>query len=339
VTLVCVCGYIIIGLSVKNKGKQQGQSLKFATGHESLFAGVSGRVSYDHPLAPYNRLRVGGPAQIFFRPADLSDLITVLRRKPQTLPHTSLGMGSNVLIRDGGVPGLVIQLGKGFTAMSAESETLEVEVGAGASQYKFAQFCAREGIGGLEFFCGIPGTIGGALRMNAGAHGVEVKDRLISATVLDDCGGLRTLGVNDLKYSYRNCGLPKVWIFISAKFQGKARSRAEIRESIEAMLKYREEKQPVNDKTVGCTFANPGHGANPAWKLIMEAGCQGLRLGDAQVSEKHANFLINTKTASAQEIESLGNLVQKKVLERTGLTLRWEVERIGEDGKGSSLSN
>ena len=296
--------------------------------YRNLFTEAKGKTSFNTLLSTHNRFRVGGPAEVLFQPKDLSDLVKILKLKPKEMPITVLGMGSNVLIRDGGIAGLVIKLGKGFTQFSIDRSTLQVEVGAGLAQLKFSKLCAKEGLGGLEFFCGIPGTIGGALRMNAGSHGVEVKDKLVSATLVDEMGDIKILNVEELNYSYRCCGIPKNWIFVSAIFQGVSKNRAEIEHSIEHMLKYRELRQPVNEKTAGCTFANYDL-QHPAWKLIVAAGCQGLKYGEAMVSEKHGNFLINTGTATAEDLECLANIVQRRVLEKSGFLLKWEVEIMG----------
>lgn len=294
-----------------------------------------GNCCLEMSLTPYTRFRVGGNAELFFRPSSIMELVSVLKRKPKQFVVTPLGYGSNMLVRDGGLYGIVIQIaGRGFSQFSiidvmTDKHLKIIEVGAGMSQQKFAKICAKAGISGLEFFCGIPGTIGGALRMNAGANGSQVSDRLISAIVVNPQGEIQELSMSELKYEYRCCGLPKDWIFISAKFRGYylLRSREEIELSIQEMLKLREETQPVNEKTAGCTFTNPE--GRLAWKLINDAGCQGEIIGGAQISKKHSNFLLNFNSATAEELESLGELVQRRVYEHSGILLKWEVERLG----------
>ncbi|HBN22410.1 MAG TPA: UDP-N-acetylenolpyruvoylglucosamine reductase [Holosporales bacterium] len=286
---------------------------------------VRGKYRENVPLAPTTWFRVGGPAETIFRPADYEDLGDFLKGKSNEVPVTPIGVGSNLLVRDGGVPGVVVRLGRGFTNIALHDGFLDV--GAGVLDSTVAQLAAEEGIKGLDFFCGIPGTIGGALRMNAGCYGTEVKDVLEAAFVLDPKGKLHELTLDDLGYTYRHCGIPKDWIFIGARFKAPTGNQKIIQESINTLLAQREATQPIRSKTGGSTFANPvGHSA---WKLIDEAGCRGLKVGGAQVSEKHCNFLINFDNATAFDLEELGETVKKRVKDKSGIELRWEIQRIG----------
>lgn len=286
---------------------------------------VRGKYRENVSLAPTTWFRVGGAAETVFRPADYEDLSDFLKGKPNDVPVTPIGVGSNLLVRDGGVSGVVVRLGRGFTNIALHDGFLDV--GAGVLDSTVAQLAATEGIKGLDFFCGIPGTIGGALRMNAGCYGTEVKDVLEAAFALDPKGKLHTLTLDDLGYGYRHCAVPKDWIFIGARFKAPAGNQKLIQESINTLLAQREETQPIRSKTGGSTFANPtGHSA---WKLIDEAGCRGLKTGGAQVSEKHCNFLINFDNSTSFDLEELGETVKKRVKDKSGIDLRWEIQRIG----------
>lgn len=288
---------------------------------------VRGKYQINVPLSVHTWLRVGGAADVLFRPADLQDLILFFKEKPKDLPVTFLGNGSNILIRDGGVPGVVIRLGKGFHHFLHDPEKAQVDVGAGALDTTFSKLCAQAGLGGLEFFCGIPGSIGGALRMNAGAYGTEVKDCLVEALALDPEGGLHRLTPDELGYSYRKCSLPKEWLFIRARFQGVSTPPENINKKMDELLAEREKTQPVREKTGGSTFKNPE--GFKAWELIDQAGYRGFQKGGAEISPQHCNFMINKGEATAQDLESLAQEVQQKVLEKTGVLLNWEIERIG----------
>lgn len=288
---------------------------------------VRGRYQKNVSLAAHTWLRVGGAAEVLFRPADLQDLILFFKERPKALPVTFLGNGSNVLVRDGGIPGVVIRLGKGFHHFMVDSLTAQADIGAGALDTTVARHCAEAGLGGLEFFCGIPGSIGGALRMNAGAYGTEVKDCLIEARALDPEGNLHHLTPDDLGYAYRTCALPKGWLFVGARFQGTPAPPETIKERMEKLLLEREKTQPIREKTGGSTFKNPE--GYQAWALIDQAGYRGFQKGGAEISSKHCNFLVNKENATAQDLESLGEEVQQKVLEKTGISLNWEIERIG----------
>lgn len=287
---------------------------------------VRGRLAADQPLANVTRFAVGGPAEAMFRPADLDDLMAFLGAKPADVPVTVIGVGSNLLVRDGGVKGVVIRLGRAFAAVRTEGDT--VEAGAGALDLNVALTAREAEIAGLEFLCGIPGTVGGALRMNAGAYAREIKDVLAEARALDEAGGLHRLSAEACGFAYRESQVPGSWIFVAATFQGRRGERAAIARRMAEIATSREASQPVRGRTGGSTFKNPP-GGKKAWQLIDEAGCRGLRQGGALVSEKHCNFLINAGTATAADIEALGEEVRRRVLEQTGVALEWEIRRIG----------
>jgi UDP-N-acetylmuramate dehydrogenase len=286
---------------------------------------VRGRLTADAPLAPVTWFRVGGAAEILFRPADEADLAEFLASKPKDVPVTVLGVASNLLVRDGGIPGIVIRLGRGFVAVTTDGET--VQAGAGALDLNIALACREARIAGLEFLSGIPGTLGGALRMNAGAYGREVKDVLLGAIALDGKGRRHAVTATALGLSYRHCAAPADWIFIAAELVGSVGDPAEIGRRMDEIRAAREASQPIRARTGGSTFANPpGH---KAWELIDRAGCRGLTRGGAQVSEKHTNFLINTGNATAADLEGLGEEVRRRVFETSGITLEWEIKRVG----------
>ncbi len=294
---------------------------------------LRGRLTANAPLDRVTWFRVGGPAEVLFKPADKEDLIAFLKGKPEETPVTVLGVGSNLLVRDGGVPGVVIRLGREFVKMKAEEGSV-LEAGAAALDLNVAKAAQLAGIAGLEFFCGVPGTLGGALRMNAGAYGKETKDVLIEAEAVDGEGALHRAGAEDLGMSYRHSGAPEDWIFLSARLQGEPGDPAEIAGRMEEIQRQREESQPIRTRTGGSTFKNPpGH---KAWELIDKAGCRGLTRGDAQVSEKHCNFLINKGEASAADIEALGEEVRRRVKEMSGVELQWEIKRIGVPAGGAA---
>ncbi len=276
-------------------------------------------------MADITWFRVGGPAQILFTPADEADLAHFMANRGD-LSVTVVGVGSNLLVRDGGVPGAVIRLGRGFAETGTEEEN-RIRAGAAVPDMRFAQAAAKAGIGGLAFYRGIPGTIGGALRMNAGAHGGETKDGLVEARAVDAQGRVHVLSNADMKFVYRNCGAPADFIFTQAVFQGAKGDPATIEREMEEVAAYREANQPIKSRTGGSTFKNPpGHSS---WKLIDAAGCRGLRVGGAHVSEMHCNFLINDAGASAADIETLGETVRARVFETSGVLLEWEIRRIG----------
>lgn len=288
---------------------------------------LRGRLIANAPLAPYTWFRVGGPAQALFTPADEDDLAYFLQRLPAEIPVTTIGLGSNMIVRDGGVVGVVVRLsGKPF----GEIEILEgckIRCGAAVPDMKLARAAAEAGIDGLAFYRGIPGCVGGALRMNAGAHGGETTDVLVEARGVDRAGELRTFSHADMGFSYRHSSAPDDVIFTSALFQGRPGASADILAEMERIMAAREAAQPIREKTGGSTFKNPK--PDSAWKLIDAAGCRGLVMGDAQVSEMHCNFLINRGSATAADIEGLGEEVRRRVREKTGVELQWEIRRIG----------
>jgi UDP-N-acetylmuramate dehydrogenase len=287
---------------------------------------LRGRLLANESLAPLTWFRVGGPAQVLFTPADEDDLAYFLKSLPGELPVTVVGVGSNLIVRDGGVLGVVIRLSpRGFGEASAEKEI--ISAGAAALDKRVAEVAAAANLAGLEFLFGIPGTVGGALRMNAGANGAETKDVLIDANGIDRAGKKRVFANADMKFVYRNSGVDASIIFTSARFRGTPAAAEAIRARMNEVQTHRETAQPIRDKTGGSTFKNPpGHSA---WKLIDAAGCRGLRLGGAQVSEMHCNFLINTGNATGHDIETLGETVRARVKESSGLELQWEIKRIG----------
>jgi UDP-N-acetylmuramate dehydrogenase len=286
---------------------------------------VRGRMSFNAPLGSLTWFRVGGPAEVLFRPADRDDLAGFLAGLPDEVPVTVIGVGSNLLVRDGGIPGVVIRLAGSFANISLDGAL--VTAGAAALDLTVAMTALEMGIGGLEFLSGVPGTIGGALRMNAGAFGGEMKDVTVSAEALDRKGVLHTLTVAEMDFSYRHCGVAEDWLFLSAQLQGQPGDKSAISARMAEIRSKREEAQPTRARTGGSTFANPpGHSA---WKLIDQAGCRGLTRGGAQVSEKHCNFLLNLGEGTAADIEDLGEDIRRRVLETSGVQLEWEIRRIG----------
>ena len=289
---------------------------------------VRGRLTENAPLAGITWFRVGGPAEMMFRPADRDDLLAFLADKPADVPVTLLGVGSNLLIRDGGIPGVVIRLGRGFANIDADGT--RIVAGAAALDINVAQMAAEAGIGGLEFLSGVPGTIGGAMRMNAGAYGRELVDVLVEGEIVEASGTVRRLKRDDFGFSYRHCALPEATIFLTATLEGSTDTRDAIRDRMATIRQRREESQPIRTRTGGSTFTNPRDGSGrKAWELIDQAGCRGLAIGGAQVSEKHTNFLINTGTATAADLEALGEDVRRRVHDKFGVTLEWEIRRIG----------
>jgi UDP-N-acetylmuramate dehydrogenase len=276
-------------------------------------------------LAKVNWFQVGGPAELLFKPEDADDLAYFMEHKPSDLPVTVLGVGSNLLVRDGGIEGVVIRLGRGFAGCSVHDDRLSV--GAGCLNANAVTVAAQKGIGGLEFLSGIPGTIGGALAMNAGAYGTETKDVLISVEAVDPEGNLHIIKRGKIDFSYRHCGLPEGWIFTRALLQGKREDASTVAERIEKIAKERAATQPVRSRTGGSTFKNPP--GMKAWKLIEAAGCRSLMVGGAQMSELHCNFMINTGKATAHDLETLGEEVRRRVLETSGVSLEWEIKRVG----------
>jgi len=296
---------------------------------ERLPPNVRGALLPHEPLADQTWFRVGGPAEVLFKPADEADLAAFLANCPADIPVTVIGVASNLLIRDGGVPGVVIRLGPAFALTKLVGNNLLA--GAGAIDLNVARSAQASGLAGMEFLSGIPGTIGGGLRMNAGAYGGEFKDIVIEAHVVLRNGERRTLSNAELGFSYRHTNMPEDCVFVSALLRGEKGDPAQIKERMDTIQKTRAASQPIREKTGGSTFANPTDDPQQrkSWQLIDAAGCRGLRIGAAQVSEKHCNFLINTGTASAADIEALGEIVRGRVIEKFGIDLRWEIKRIG----------
>lgn len=289
---------------------------------------VKGRYRENVSLGPLTWFRVGGPADVLYKPSCVEDLGEFLRKKPQSIPCTVLGVASNVLVRDGGIPGVTIRLTQGFSHMTADPKTGIITAGAGVLDRTLAMLARDMGIQGMEFLCGIPGTLGGALRMNAGAYGTEIKDIFMEAQVLTPQGLLVTLGVEDMGFSYRQCSVPEDWIFVGAKIRGIPGGHPhDIGGKIQDLLDARERSQPVRTRTGGSTFANPPGGK--AWELIHQVGGRDLTRGGAKVSELHCNFLVNTGTATAQDLEALGEEVRQRVKNGTGVDLRWEIRCLG----------
>jgi UDP-N-acetylmuramate dehydrogenase len=287
---------------------------------------LRGRVVANAMLADITWFRVGGPAQVLFTPADTADLAYFLGRLPAHHPAVVIGLGSNLLVRDGGVPGVVIRLGRGFSQIAVEPEN-RIRVGTVVPDVKLARAAADAGIAGLAFYRGVPGSIGGALRMNAGAHGCETRDVLVEASAVDRQGAMHTLPLQAMQLTYRHCGVPGDWMFTEALFQGSTGDSVEIHKQMQEVAEYREANQPIKERTGGSTFKNPP--GSSAWKLIDAAGCRGLRVGGAMVSQMHCNFLINDGNASAEDIERLGETVRARVREASGVTLDWEIIRLG----------
>ncbi len=296
---------------------------------------VRGDYRADYPLSRITWFKVGGRADVLFRPADADDLAQFLAACPGDVPITVIGVGSNVLVRDGGVRGVVIRLGRGFTDISVDGERVVAQ--GGALDINVARLAAEAGIAGLEFLSGIPGTIGGAVRMNAGAYGGDIGSVLESVTVLDRAGRQETLNADDLGFSYRQSRLPSGAIATSCVLAGAPGDRDAIVARMAEIKQAREATQPIRTRTGGSTFRNPGgpDGVAPrAWQLIDDAGCRGLTRGGAMVSPVHCNFLENTGQATAADLEALGEEVRERVASSSGIHLQWEIERIGESARG-----
>lgn len=287
---------------------------------------IRGKLTCKATLAPYTWFKTGGPADWLFEPADLDDLKSFLERLDGAIPVMALGLGSNMIVRDGGVPGVVVRLGKPFAEVAIAGDC-EITCGGGASGILVASAARDNGIAGLEFLRGIPGTVGGFVRMNGGAYGREVADVLLDCAVILPDGAFVTLSAAELDYGYRHSALPDGAIVVSARFRGHPGDPKAIGAEMDRIAAAREASQPLRTKTGGSTFKNPdGH---KAWELVDAAGCRGLTLGGAQVSEKHTNFLINTGDATSADIEGLGEMVRDKVYAATGVSLEWEIQRVG----------
>jgi UDP-N-acetylmuramate dehydrogenase len=296
---------------------------------KALMPHLRGRLLANQPLAELTWFRVGGPAQVLFLPDDEADLAYFLGRLPAEIAVTVIGLGSNLIVRDGGVPGIVIRLGRGFGEVKIEPG-FRIRAGTGVPDVKVSRAAQEAAITGLAFFRGIPGAIGGALRMNGGAYGRETKDALIEARGIDRQGRIRTFSNADMQYGYRLCGAPADVIFTAALFQGTEGDPSEIAAEMDKITESREATQPIKSRTGGSTFKNPP--AQKAWQLIDAAGCRGLTIGGAQVSPMHCNFLVNLGAASAADIETLGETVRTRVMESSGIELEWEIKRIGVAG-------
>ena len=293
---------------------------------------VRGRLVADAPVGRHTWLGAGGPAEALFAPADRADLAAFLSALPEWVPVTVIGGGANTLVRDGGIPGVTIRLGPGFAGLAAEAG--EIVAGAAALHLNVALFAAKAGLAGLEFLSGIPGTLGGGLRMNAGAYGSEIADMLVAATALDRSGVEHVVDAAAMGYSYRHCDVEADWIFVEARLSGAPDEPAAIAHRMGEIRAAREATQPIRARTGGSTFRNPPGEA--AWRLIERAGCRSLRRGGAMVSEKHANFLINTGGATAADLEGLGEEVRRRVFENSGALLDWEIRRIGRPLPGAA---
>lgn len=298
--------------------------------HPDLADGIRGKLTANQPLAAVTWFRVGGPAQLMFQPADEADLAAFLKKLPQGIPVLPIGLGSNLLIRDGGLQGIVVRLSaKGFGAIEDIGDN-RLRVGAAVPDKRLAEAAAQAGLGGFAFYTGIPGGVGGALRMNAGAHGTETCQRMVELVAIDRQGNRHVLTNADMGYAYRHSSASKELIFTEAVFEGVPADEATIREEMAGVVAHREKAQPIREKTGGSTFKNPE--GNSAWKVIDAAGCRGLTIGGAQMSELHCNFMINTGTATAHDLELLGETVRARVLEHSGIRLEWEIKRLGEFG-------
>lgn len=287
---------------------------------------LRGKLEANAPMAPLSWFRTGGPAQVLFTPVDENDLASFLARLDRSIPVLVVGLGSNLLVRDGGFEGVVIRLAKGFTDIAVEPGN-RVRAGAGAADVKVARTAAEAGIAGLSFLRGIPGTIGGALRMNGGAYGGETKDVLVEARGVTRTGEKVSYTNQQMGFTYRHADVPEDVIFTGALFEGRPGNPDEILAEMNTITEARSSTQPVNTRTGGSTFKNPP--GCKAWELVDAAGCRGLRIGDAQVSEMHCNFLINHGSASAADIEGLGEEVRRRVRENSGVELEWEIKRVG----------
>ncbi|MEJ0097774.1 MAG: UDP-N-acetylmuramate dehydrogenase [Bauldia sp.] len=299
------------------------------------FPGIRGRLTPNAELAPFTWFRVGGPAELLFQPADADDLALFLAKLDAEVPVTVIGVGSNLLVRDGGIPGVTIRLSaKGFGQAVREPGD-RIRAGAALADKRLAAFALAEGLAGFAFYHGIPGTIGGALRMNAGANGGETREALLEARAVDRAGNRQTLSEAAMGFTYRHSAAPEDLIFIDALYQGEPADPAAIKVAMDAVEAHREAAQPIREKTGGSTFTNPPGGK--AWQLVDAAGCRGLHIGGAMVSEMHCNFLINTGPATAADLERLGETVRARVLETSGVRLEWEIRRVGRFAAGQEI--
>lgn len=303
--------------------------------YPALAEGIRGKLTVNQPLSAVTWFRTGGPAQLLFQPADEDDLSAFLTKLPKDVPVLPIGLGSNLLIRDGGLEGVVIRLSaKGFGQIEHLGDN-RLRIGAAVPDKRLAEAAAQAGLGGFAFYAGIPGGVGGALRMNAGAHGTETRERMVELTAIDRDGTRHVLDNADMGYAYRHSSAGKDLIFTSAVFEGIPQGEAAIREEMAAVLDHREKAQPIREKTGGSTFKNPeGHSA---WKVVDAAGGRGLQIGGARMSDLHCNFMINTGGATGYDLELLGETVRARVLENSGIRLEWEIKRLGEFAAGQSI--
>jgi UDP-N-acetylmuramate dehydrogenase len=298
-------------------------------------AGLRGRITPNAEMDKITWFRAGGLAEALFQPADEEDLAAFLRAVPEEIAVMVVGVGSNLLVRDGGIPGFVVRLSaKGFGEAEATGPTT-IKAGAATPDKRVAAVAYEAGIGGFHFYHGIPGAIGGALRMNAGANGVETRERVVEVRALDRKGNLHTLSNADMGYAYRHSSAPAGLIFTSAVFEGVLEDKAAIKVAMDAVQNHRETVQPIREKTGGSTFKNPE--GTSAWKEIDKAGCRGLMIGGAQMSPMHCNFMINTGTATGYDLEYLGETVRARVLENSGIRLHWEIKRLGNFRPGHAV--
>jgi UDP-N-acetylmuramate dehydrogenase len=306
----------------------------------SKLTGFRGTLQPSQPLAPIVWFRAGGPAELLAMPADADDLAFLMRALPEEIPVTVIGLGSNLLVRDGGVNGVVVRLSaRGFGKIEIEGN--RIRVGAAMADKRLAAHAYDAGLGGFAFYHGIPGGIGGALRMNAGANGVETSERVVKVVAIDRRGERHSLSNAGMGYSYRHAGAPDDFIFVEATYEGALDDKDKIRATMDAVQEHREKAQPVKSRTGGSTFKNPDPPGTPdgrsAWRLVDAARCRGLKIGDAQVSEMHCNFLINTGAATGHDLELLGETVRARVLENSGVRLEWEIKRIGKFGDSGEV--
>lgn len=301
-----------------------------------LAEGTRGRLTANQRLSTVTWFRTGGPAQLMFQPADEDDLAAFLKKLPKEVPVLPVGLGSNLLIRDGGLEGVVIRLSaKGFGAVEPAGGN-RIRAGAAVPDKRLAEAAASAGLGGFAFYTGIPGGLGGALRMNAGAHGTETRERMVELTAFDRDGNRQVMTNADMGYAYRHSDAPADLIFTSAVFAGVPQDEASIRQDMADVVAHRERAQPIREKTGGSTFKNPP--GTSAWKEVDAAGCRGLRVGGAQMSEMHCNFMINTGDATGHDLELLGETVRARVLKHSGIRLEWEIKRLGRFGPEGSIA-
>ena len=309
----------------------QDPSPEFPDYMASIIPVVQGRLTANYDMSRIAWFRVGGTAEVLFRPHDVPDLVNFLTRLPSDVPVTVVGVASNLLVRDGGIPGVTIRLGRAFAEMHVLDD--RIIVGSAALDIHVARTAADYQREGCEFLSGIPGTIGGALRMNAGAYGREISDLVLDVTAVDRQGHVHAVMAQDMGFAYRHCAAPEGWIFTQATLRGDKGNLDKIQAEMQRIAHSRQDSQPIRSRTGGSTFANPE--GKKAWELIDHAGCRGLRHGGAMVSEQHCNFLINTGTATAADIETLGETVRQRVQRACGIQLHWEIRRVGVHATGS----